>query len=51
MSDQFLKGSCLCKAVRYKVGPSFIRFAHCHCSRRLKATGTVRATNIARAPR
>lgn len=47
MSDQALRGSCLCKAVRYEVRPPFIRFAHCYCSRCRKATGTVRATNIA----
>lgn len=50
MSDQVLRGSCLCKAVRYEVRPPFIRFAHCYCSRCRKATGGVRSTNIAVAP-
>ena len=50
MSDQALRGSCLCKAVRYEVSPPFIRFTHCYCSRCRKATGTVRATNIAVSP-
>ena len=50
MSDPVLRGSCLCKAVRYEVRPPFIRFAHCYCSRCRKATGGVRATNIAVVP-
>jgi hypothetical protein len=47
MPDQQLNGSCLCKAVRYRVTPPFMRFSHCYCSRCRKATGGVRATNIA----
>ena len=47
MADQVLRGSCLCKAVRYEVWPPFLRFTHCYCSRCRKATGSVRATNIA----
>jgi hypothetical protein len=47
MPDQRLNGSCLCKAVRYQVTPPFLRFSHCYCSRCRKATGGVRATNIA----
>ncbi len=50
MADQVLRGSCLCKAVRYEVWPPFIRFTHCYCSRCRKATGGVRATNIAVKP-
>lgn len=50
MSDQVLRGSCLCKAVRYEVRPPFLRFAHCYCSRCRKATGGVRATDIAVQP-
>ena len=40
MSDKFLCGSCLCRSVRYKVRAPIQRFAHCHCSRCRKATGT-----------
>jgi hypothetical protein len=47
MAEPTLRGSCLCKAVKYEIKPPFIRFAHCYCSRCRKATGTVRATNIA----
>ena len=47
MPDQPLNGSCLCKAVRYHVTPPFMRFSHCFCSGCWKATGGVRATNIA----
>jgi hypothetical protein len=50
MSDQALRGSCLCKAVRYEVRPPFLRFGHCYCSRCRKATGGVRSTNIAVVP-
>jgi hypothetical protein len=50
MSDQVLRGSCLCKSVRYEVRPPFLRFAHCYCSRCRKATGGVRSTNIAVTP-
>jgi hypothetical protein len=50
MSDQALRGSCLCKSVRYEVRPPFLRFIHCYCSRCRKATGGVRATNIAVVP-
>jgi hypothetical protein len=50
MSDQVLRGSCLCKSVRYEVRPPFIRFVHCYCSRCRKATRGMRATNIAVVP-
>lgn len=50
MSDQVLRGSCLCKAVRYEVRPPFLRFYHCYCSRCRKATGGVRASNFAVTP-
>jgi len=50
MSDQVLRGSCLCKAVRFEVRPPFLRFIHCYCSRCRKATAGVRATNIALLP-
>jgi hypothetical protein len=50
MTPQVLRGSCLCKSVRYEVRPPFIRFAHCYCSRCRKVTGGMRATNIAVVP-
>jgi Glutathione-dependent formaldehyde-activating enzyme len=46
MSDEVLSGSCLCGAVAYKVRAPFLRFAHCHCGRCRKATGTGHASNI-----
>ena len=50
MTEQPLRGSCLCKSVRYEITPPFIRFAHCYCSRCRKATGGVRSTNLVVAP-
>ena len=50
MADEVLNGSCLCGAVRYRVRAPFIRFAHCHCSRCRKATGSGHATNLVVAP-
>ena len=50
MSNEVLNGSCLCGAVRYRVQAPFIRFAHCHCSRCRKATGSGHATNLVVAP-
>jgi hypothetical protein len=50
MSDPALRGSCLCKSIRYEVTPPFLRFGHCYCSRCRKATGGVRSTNIAVVP-
>ena len=47
MSEQTLRGSCLCKSVHYEVTTPFTRFGHCYCSRCRKATGGVRSTNIA----
>ncbi len=47
MSEQTLRGSCLCKSVGYEVSTPFMRFGHCYCSRCRKATGGVRSTNIA----
>jgi hypothetical protein len=46
MSDEVIEGSCLCGKVRYRVRAPYIRFAHCHCSRCRKATGTGHATNL-----
>jgi hypothetical protein len=50
MSDEILRGSCLCGAVRYAARGPFLRFAHCHCQRCRKATGTGHATNLYVAP-
>ena len=45
-----LRGSCLCGAVTYEVRAPFIRFAHCHCARCRKKTGSAHATNLYVAP-
>ncbi len=50
MADDVLKGSCLCGVVTYQVRAPFFRFAHCHCSRCCKATGSGHATNLYVAP-
>jgi hypothetical protein len=46
MTNEVLAGSCLCGAVRYRVHAPFLRFAHCHCRRCCKATGSGHATNL-----
>jgi hypothetical protein len=46
MSGDVLSGSCLCGSVAYRVRAPFKQFAHCHCSRCRKATGTGYATNL-----
>src|SRR5271169_1156387 len=46
MSSEALVGSCLCGAVTYRVRAPFMQFAHCHCERCRKATGTGHATNL-----
>jgi len=43
---EVLTGSCLCGGVSYEVRSPFLRFAHCHCSRCRKSTGTGHATNL-----
>src|SRR4051812_24752483 len=50
MANDVLDGSCLCGAVTYSVRAPFLRFAHCHCARCRKATGTGHATNLYVAP-
>jgi hypothetical protein len=50
MENEVLGGSCLCGAVRYRIEGPFLRFAHCHCTRCCKATGTGHATNLYAAP-
>lgn len=46
MKNDALTGSCLCGAVTYRVRGPFKQFAHCHCGRCRKATGTGHATNL-----
>lgn len=46
MTEQSLKGSCLCGSVRYTAFGEAGRFLHCHCSRCRKATGTGHASNL-----
>ena len=46
MTTEKLNGSCLCGAVTYQVRSPFLAFAHCHCSRCRKATGSGHATNL-----
>jgi len=46
MSQIKLGGGCLCGAVQYEASGEIIRFAHCHCSRCRKASGTGHATNL-----
>jgi hypothetical protein len=46
MAEEVLRGSCLCGAVTYRVEAPFLRFAHCHCARCCKATGSAHASNL-----
>ena len=46
MTDETLRGSCLCGAVTYTAKAPFLRFAHCYCSRCRKATGSSHASNL-----
>ena len=46
MTGETLRGSCLCGEVTYEVRAPFLRFAHCHCARCCKATGSAHATNL-----
>lgn len=50
MAAGILHGSCLCGAVTYEVELPFLRFAHCHCSRCRRATGSSHASNLYLAP-
>ena len=50
MASDTLDGSCLCGAVTYTIRAPFLRFAHCHCARCRKATGTGHSTNLYVAP-
>ena len=46
MTEQTLKGSCLCGAGRFVVTGEPARFYHCHSSRCRKSTGTGHASNL-----
>jgi hypothetical protein len=50
MGEEVLRGGCLCGGVTYEVRAPFLRFAHCHCARCRKATGTAHATNLYASP-
>ena len=50
MSEIHLSGSCLCGSVAYEISGEHMLFAHCHCERCRKATGTGHATNIIMKP-
>jgi hypothetical protein len=50
MSDDALRGSCLCGAVQFEIDPPIASFVYCYCSRCRKATGTARAANLRVAP-
>lgn len=46
MTEQTLKGSCLCGALQFVVTGEPTHFFHCHCSRCRKSTGTGHASNL-----
>ena len=46
MSDDAIKGSCLCGSVQFAVTPPFSVFRYCHCSRCRKASGSAHAANL-----
>ena len=46
MTEQTLKGSCLCGALQFVVTGEPTRFFHCHCSRCRKSSGTGHASNL-----
>lgn len=50
MVSETISGSCLCGVVTYQVQAPFLRFAHCHCARCRKASGSGHATNLYVAP-
>ena len=39
-----IRGSCLCRGVRFEVEPPFLRAGHCHCQRCRKHSGTAVCT-------
>ena len=46
MAAEVLRGGCLCGTVTYEVESPLLRFAHCHCSRCRRATGSSHASNL-----
>ena len=46
MSEVQLSGSCLCGSIAYEIKGDSLLFAHCHCQRCRKASGTGHASNI-----
>jgi len=46
MASEVLRGGCLCAAVTYEITSPFLRFAHCHCRRCRRATGSAHASNL-----
>jgi len=46
MSEVQLSGSCLCGSIAYEIHGDSLLFAHCHCQRCRKASGTGHASNI-----
>ena len=51
MATGVLRGGCLCGTVTYEVESPLLRFAHCHCSRCRRATGSSHASNLYVVPR
>ena len=43
---KYCREAVLCGAVRYRARGPFVRFAHCHCSRCRKASGSGHSTNL-----
>ena len=46
MSEQPLKASCLCGAVKFEITPPLLAFRYCACARCRKATGAAHAANM-----
>lgn len=45
-SQEPVKGSCVCGAVRYEATGPWMAFQYCHCSRCRKASGAAHAANL-----
>ncbi|MFT4710555.1 MAG: hypothetical protein ACI9D0_002006 [Bacteroidia bacterium] len=45
-TDSPIEGSCLCKAVKYRITGELLGFQYCHCSRCRKFTGAAHAANV-----